>query len=73
VADCLWIAGLLWDLLGALLVSKMVSLIHSLMDCIPELYCGRLCLDSRTAVGLAGSVAHIHNGQSNPIPNGFFT
>jgi hypothetical protein len=64
VADCLWIAGLLWELLAALLISIMVSLIHSLMDCIPEAYCGRLSLDSRTAVELAGSVAHIHNGQS---------
>jgi hypothetical protein len=107
VADRLWIAGLLWDLLAALLISIMVSLIHSLMDgipeaycgrpsldsrtavglayihngrsyplpivCIPEAYCGRLSLDSRTTVGLAGSVAHIHIGQSNPLPNGLFT
>jgi hypothetical protein len=43
------------------------------MDCIPKAYCGRLSLDSRTAVGLAGSVAHIHNGQSNTLPNGLYT
>ncbi len=42
----------------------MVSLIHSLKDCIPKAYCGRQSLDSKTAVGLAGSVAHINNGQS---------
>jgi hypothetical protein len=64
VADRLWIAGLLWDLL----ISITVSLIHSLMICIPEVYCGRLSLDSRTAVGIAGSVARIHNGQSYPLP-----
>ncbi len=69
MADCLWIAGLLWDLL----ISKMASLIHFLMDCLPEGYCDRMSLDSRTAVGLAGSIAHIHNGQSNPLPNGLFT
>jgi hypothetical protein len=69
VADCLWIAGLLWDLLAALLISVTVSLIHSVMDCIPEGYCGRLSLDSRTAVGLA----YIYNGQSNPLPNGLYT
>jgi hypothetical protein len=73
VADCLWIAGLLWDLLAALLIPITVSLIHSLMDCIPEAYCGRQSLDSRTAVGLAGSVAHNHNGQSNPLPNRLYT
>jgi hypothetical protein len=61
VKDCLWIAGLLWDLL----ISITVRLIHSLMDCVPEAYCGRLSLDSRTAVGLAGSVVRIHNGQSH--------
>ncbi len=73
MVDCLWIAKLLWDLLAALLISIMVSLIHSLMDCIPEVYCGRPSLDCRTAVGLAGSVAHIHNGQSYPLPNGLYT
>jgi hypothetical protein len=62
VADRLWIAGLLWDL--QLLISIIVSLIHSLLVCIPEEYCGRQSLDSRTAVGLAGSVARIRNGQS---------
>ncbi len=56
MADSLWIAGLLWDLL----ISITVSLIHSLTVCIPEVYCGRPSLDSRTAVGLAGSIAHIH-------------
>ncbi len=56
MADCLWIAGPMWDLL----ISIMVSLIHSLMVCIPEAYCGKLSLDSRTAVGLAGSIAYIH-------------
>ncbi len=69
MADCLWIAGLLWDLL----ISIMASLIHSLMVCIPEAYCGRLSLDSRAAVGLAGSIAHIHNVQSYPLPNGLYT
>jgi hypothetical protein len=64
VADRLWIAGLLWELLAAWLVSITVSLIQSVVDCIPEAYCGRPSLDSRTAVGLAGSVARIHNGQS---------
>ncbi len=64
MVDRLWIAGLLWDLLAALLISIMVSIIHSLIDCIPEACCGRLSLDSRTPVGLAGSVARIHNGQS---------
>jgi hypothetical protein len=72
VADRLWIAGLLWDLLATLLLSKMVSLIHSLLDCIAEVYCDRPSLDSMTAVGLAGSVAHTHNGQSNPLPNGLY-
>jgi hypothetical protein len=62
VEDCLWIAGLLWDLL----ISIMSSLIHTLMDCIPEVCCGRLSLDSRAAVGNAGSVAHIFKGQSYP-------
>ncbi len=61
MADCLWIAGLLWDLL----ISIMVSLIHYQMVFIPEAYCGRLSLDSRTAVGLTGSADRIHNGQSN--------
>jgi hypothetical protein len=65
VADCLWIAGLLWDLLAALIVSITVSLINFLIECIPEVYFGRLSLDSRTAVGLAGSADRIHNGQSN--------
>jgi hypothetical protein len=60
VADSILIAGL-WDLLAALLISFKVSIIHSIMDCIPEVYCGRPSLDSRTAVVLAGSVAHIHN------------
>jgi hypothetical protein len=68
-----WIAGLLWDLLAVLPISIVVSLIHSLMDCIPEVYCGRPSLDSRTAVGLAGNVAHIHNGQSYPLPNDLHT
>ncbi len=67
MADCLWIAGLLWDLLAALIVSIMVSLINFLIDCIPEVYFGRLSLDSRTAVGHAGSVANIHNCQSYPL------
>jgi hypothetical protein len=71
VADRLWIAGLLWDLLAALLISITVSLIQSLMNGIPAVYCDRLSLDSRTAVGLAGSVADSHNGQSNPLPNDF--
>jgi hypothetical protein len=69
VADCFWIAGLLLDLL----ISIMVSLIHFLMICIPEVYCGRPSLDSRTAVGLTGSIAHIHNGQSCLLPNGLYT
>ncbi len=69
MADCLWIAGLLWDFL----ISIMVSLIHSLMFCIPEAYCDRLSLDSRSAVGFAGSFAHIHIGQSYPLPNGLYT
>ncbi len=69
MTDCLWIAGLLWDLLAVLPISIMVSLIHSIMDCITEVYCGRPSLDSRTAVELAGSVAHIHNGWSNPLSN----
>jgi hypothetical protein len=73
VADHLWITGLLWDLLGALLISITVSLIQSLMDGIPAVYCDRLSLDSRTAMGLAGSIAHIHNGQSNPLPNDLYT
>jgi hypothetical protein len=73
VEDCLWIAGLLWDLLAALLIPIMASLIHYLMVRIPEAYCGRLSLDSRTAVGLAGSIAHTNNGQSYPLPNGLYT
>ncbi len=64
MANCVWIAGLLWDLLVALFISIVVRVIHSQMVCIPEEYCGRQSLDSRTAVGLAGNVAHIHNGQS---------
>ncbi len=51
--------GLLWDLLAALLISITVCLIHSLLDCIPEVYCGRPSLDSRTALSLAGNVARI--------------
>ncbi len=39
---------------------------------IPEAYCERLSLNSRTTVGLAGSVAHI-NGKCNPLPNGLYT
>ncbi len=35
MADCLWIAGLLWDLL----ISIIASLIHFLMDCLHEVYC----------------------------------
>ncbi len=73
MADRLWIAGLLWDLLAALLISITVSLIQSLVDCIPEVYCGRPSLDSRTAVGLAARVARIHNDQSCPLPNGLYT
>jgi hypothetical protein len=69
VADSLLIAGLLCDLLAALLIFIMVSLIHSLMVCIPEAYCDRLSLDNRTTVGLA----YIHNGQYNPLPNGLYT
>ncbi len=65
MSDRLWIAGLLWDLL----ISIVVSLLHSLMDYIPEVYCGRQSLDSRTAVGLA----YIHNGQSYPLPFGLYT
>jgi hypothetical protein len=62
MAHPLWLEELLWDLLAALLISIMVSLIHSLMVCTPEVYCGKPFLDSRTDVGLADSVAHIHNG-----------
>ncbi len=62
VADHLWIAGLVWDLLAGLLISITVSLIHPLKDCIPEVYFCRLSLDSRTSVGIAGSVADSHNG-----------
>ncbi len=43
------------------------------MVCIPEVYFRRLSLDSRPAVGFAGSFAHIHNGQSYPLPNGLYT
>ncbi len=68
MADCLWIAGLLWDLL----ISIIASLIHFLMDCLPEVYCDRLSLDSRTAVGLPGSVVRIHYGKSYPLPSGLY-